>query len=92
MKNIDMALVARKIEQATQAAATPQYASRDALLACLASTDYTTLKETDSPRSVSLFTRHAIELTQRGLPPVASICVYPSLVDAVGVADRKSVV
>lgn len=86
MKNIDMALVAQKIEQATQAAATPQYASRDALLACLASTDYTTLKETDSPRSVSLFTRHAIELTQRGLPPVASICVYPSLVDAVGVA------
>lgn len=85
MKNIDMAHVAQRVEQANQAAATPRYASRGALLDCLAATDYTTLKETDSPRSVSLFTRRAVELTMRGLPPVASICVYPSLVDAVGV-------
>lgn len=87
MKNIDPSLVARKIEQVQETLlTTPRYTAREALLACLASTDYTTLKETDSPRSVSLFTRHAIELAEQGLPPVASICVYPSLVDAVGVA------
>lgn len=84
MKNIDTSLVAAKIEQAA-ATASAQIRDRDTLLGCMACTDYTTLRETDSPRSVALFTRHALELTARGLPPVASICVYPSLVDTVGV-------
>ena len=85
MKNIDTTLVNSKIEQAVSAAAAWE-TDREGLLGCLACTDYTTLRETDSPRSVSLFTKHAIELVDRGLPPVASVCVYPSLVDAVGVA------
>lgn len=86
MKNIDTALVAEKIERAAATAA-GLAANREALLGCLACTDYTTLRETDSPRSVQAFTRRAVELTvEKGLPPVASICVYPSLVDAVGVA------
>ena len=85
MKNIDTALVNRKVEQAAETAALTEN-KREVLLECMACTDYTTLKETDSPHSVTVFTNHAIELTGQGLPPVASICVYPSLVDAVGVA------
>lgn len=85
MKNIDTAWVSSRIGQATAAASTRED-ERETLLRCLACTDYTTLKETDSPRSVTAFTNHAIEQASGGLPPVASICVYPSLVDAVGVA------
>lgn len=85
MKNIDTALVNRKVEQAAETAALTEN-KREVLLECMACTDYTTLKETDSPHSVTVFTNHAVELTGQGLPPVASICVYPSLVDAVGVA------
>lgn len=73
------------MEQAAETAALTEN-KREVLLECMACTDYTTLKETDSPHSVTVFTNHAIELTGQGLPPVASICVYPSLVDAVGVA------
>lgn len=85
MKNIDTALVNRKVEQAAETAALTEN-KREVLLECMACIDYTTLKETDSPHSVTAFTNHAVELTGQGLPPVASICVYPSLVDAVGVA------
>ena len=85
MKNIDTALVNRKVEQAAETAALTEN-KREVLLECMACTDYTTLKETDSPHSVTAFTNHAVELTGQGLPPVAPICVYPSLVDAVGVA------
>lgn len=85
MKNIDTAWVGSRIELAT-AAASALEGDRDTLLRCLACTDYTTLKETDSPRSVTAFANHALELAAAGLPPVATICVYPSLVDAVGVA------
>lgn len=85
MKNIDTAWVGSRIELAT-AAASALEGDRDTLLRCLACTDYTTLKETDSPRSVTAFANHALELAAVGLPPVATICVYPSLVDAVGVA------
>lgn len=84
MKNIDPTLVSAKIGQAA-ATASALVRDRDTLLACMACTDYTTLKETDSPRSVTLFARHSLELAAQGLPPVATICVYPSLVDTVGV-------
>lgn len=46
--------------------------------------DYTTLKESDSPKSVSAMVEHALSLTERGLPAVASICIYPSLIESVG--------
>ena len=61
MKNIDTTLVNSKIEQAVAAAAAWE-TDREGLLGCLACTDYTTLRETASPRSVSLFTKHASEL------------------------------
>lgn len=85
MKNIDTAWVGSRIGLATTAASLLED-DRETLLRCLACTDYTTLKETDSPRSVTAFANHALELAATGLPPVATICVYPSLVDAVGVA------
>lgn len=85
MKNIDTGLVSSCIERAAATAATLGN-DRQTLLCCLGCTDYTTLRETDSPLSVTAFTNHALELAAGGLPPVASICVYPSLVDAVGVA------
>lgn len=85
MRHIDPAQVAARIAQAT-AVASQEGDDREQLLACMRSIDYTTLRETDSPQSVSAFARQAIEWTDRGLPPVATVCVYPSLVDAVGVA------
>lgn len=85
MKNIDTGLVSSCIERAAATAAALGN-DRETLLCCLGCTDYTTLKETDSPLSVTAFTNRALELAAGGLPPVASICVYPSLVDAVGVA------
>ncbi len=60
--------------------------SANALRTCLACTDYTTLKETDTPASVTALAKEALALAGCGLPPVASVCVYPSLVDAAGVA------
>lgn len=56
---------------------------------CLRCLDYTTLKETDTPESVSAFAQKALDLVDRGLPPIASVCVYPSLIDAVGVTLGK---
>lgn len=85
MKTIDTAWVSARVRHLSSGASARE-GERETLLRCLACTDYTTLKETDSPRSVTAFTNHAIELAYGGLPPVASICVYPSLVDAVGVA------
>lgn len=86
MKNIDLRLVNERIGQAAASAA-PLAGDRATLLQCLACTDYTSLRETDSPQSVGQFARRAVELAaQDGLPAVASVCVYPSLVDAVGVA------
>ncbi|MEG2479366.1 MAG: deoxyribose-phosphate aldolase [Mucinivorans sp.] len=49
---------------------------------CLSCTDHTTLSERDTPASVAAFTAEAIKL--KVLP--AAICVYPSLVESVGVA------
>ena len=59
MKNIDTALVNRKVEQAAETAALTEN-KREVLLECMACTDYTTLKETDSPHSVTAFTNHAV--------------------------------
>lgn len=48
--------------------------------------DYTTLSESDTPESVTEFTNRAMELHCKGLPRVASICVYPNFVETVGLA------
>ena len=62
----------------------------DMLSLCAACTDYTTLSHYDSPSSVKAFTDMAVEFNQLGLPPVASICVFPSLVEAVGLELGES--
>lgn len=85
MKSIEKTQVAARIEQAAATVAARD-SDREGLLACWRCTDYTTLRETDSPQRVAAFTQRAVEWVERGLPPMASICVYPSLVDAVGVA------
>ncbi len=61
----------------------PDPESLPALLACV---DYTSLKETDTPESIAQLARKAVELIEQGLPAVATLCVYPSLVEAAGVA------
>lgn len=48
--------------------------------------DYTTLSERDTPCSVAAFTSKAMQLHSDGFARVASVCVYPSLVESVGVA------
>lgn len=48
--------------------------------------DYTTLSERDTPASVTKFVEGAMELHSNGMPRVAAICVYPSLIESVGIA------
>lgn len=84
MKNIEVARVADKVQQALKSSSAQ--ANREVLETCYRCMDYTTLKETDSPERVAEFTKQVLEGMDKGLPPVASICVYPSLIEAVGVA------
>lgn len=55
---------------------------------CYSSIDLTTLSCNDSVESVTAFARKAVEFYERypHIPNVASICVYPSFVETVGVA------
>lgn len=48
--------------------------------------DYTTLSESDTPQSVMHFAEKALSLHGKGYPRVASVCVYPSLIESVGLA------
>lgn len=55
---------------------------------CYSAIDLTTLACTDSEKSVGEFARRCVEFGQHypHLPNVASICVYPSFVETVGLA------
>lgn len=55
---------------------------------CLSCVDLTSLNPTDSVKSITEFTRKASEFKRNfpHLPNVATLCVYPVLVDAVGLA------
>ena len=53
-------------------------------------TDHTTLSEYDSPESIKAFTEKATETAATGLAPVASICVFPSLIESVGLSLGES--
>ena len=55
---------------------------------CYSSIDLTTLSCNDSVTSVTEFARKAVEFYQRypEIPNVASICIYPSFVETVGLA------
>lgn len=53
---------------------------------CYSALDLTTLSESDSPCSVAVFVKKAVEAEHKfpGLPNVATICVFPTFVDIVG--------
>ncbi len=53
---------------------------------CYSAIDLTTLTETDSVASVSTFVKKAVEFGKEypSIPNVATICVFPSFVDTVG--------
>ena len=57
---------------------------------CAACTDYTSSNEYDSPESVRSLIDTAIEAESSGLPHVASICVFPSLVESAGIGLGES--
>lgn len=59
---------------------------------CFSSLDLTTLTGSDSVRSVAEFVKKAVEVPHRfpGVPDVATVCVYPSFVDIVGLGVEGS--
>ncbi len=64
----------------------------DVYRTCFSLIDLTTLNETDSVRSVENFVRKAVQMQQHypSIPNVASICVFPSFVDVVGLGVEGS--
>ena len=64
----------------------------DVYRTCFSVIDLTTLSETDSVRSVENFVRKAVEMQKHfpSIPNVASICVFPSFVDVVGLGVEGS--
>lgn len=64
----------------------------DVYRTCFSLIDLTTLSETDSVRSVENFVRKAVEMQKHypSIPNVASICVFPSFVDVVGLGVEGS--
>lgn len=81
MQKIDPQQIKSHIEAATARAHTLPADTSRSIVSLL---DYTTLKECDSPRSVTAMVGHALAMIDSGAPAVASICVYPSLVESVG--------
>ena len=59
---------------------------------CFSALDLTTLSAEDSERSVAEFVNRAVGLPEKykDMPHVASICVYPSFVDVVGLGVEGS--
>lgn len=64
------------------------YHNQEVYKFCYSSIDLTTLSCNDSVESVTAFAKKAVEFYQKypHIPNVASICVYPSFVETVGVA------
>ncbi len=64
----------------------------DVYRTCFSLIDLTTLNETDSIRSVENFVGKAVRMQQHypSIPNVASICVFPSFVDVVGLGVEGS--
>lgn len=78
--------VVRRVKESAHA-----YHTREVYAACFACLDLTTLGARDSARSVREFTRRAMEMSRsEGVPPVASVCVYPNFVDVAGLAAGDS--
>ena len=68
--------------------AAQKYCNSDVYKFCYSSIDLTTLSCNDSVESVTAFAKKAVEFYEKypHIPNVASICVYPSFVETVGVA------
>ncbi|MBO5656133.1 MAG: deoxyribose-phosphate aldolase [Rikenellaceae bacterium] len=82
--------VADRVAQITAAA--PRNYTAEVYRNCFAAIDLTTLDCTDSESSVEEFVRKAVEFRAHypAIPDVASICVYPSFVETVGVGLGSS--
>lgn len=48
--------------------------------------DYTSLNQTDTPQTITRFTERMLDLYAKGMPTPAAVCVYPSMVESVGLA------
>jgi deoxyribose-phosphate aldolase len=79
-------------EVARIAALAPRNETPEVWKFCFSAIDLTTLNSTDSDRSVREFVEKAMRLGVDfpQIPPVASICVYPSFVDVVGLTLGNS--
>ena len=79
-------------EVARMRAAATRNARREVYEFCYSAIDLTTLSCNDSVESVTAMTRKAVEFYDKypHIPNVASICVYPSFVETVGVAAGDS--
>lgn len=73
-------------------AVAPQNNRREVWERCYACIDLTSLNATDSDASITAFTQKAVEfpLHFKDIPNVASICVYPSMVEVVGLVLGSS--
>ncbi len=81
--SIDEKRVAELVAQAQKDA--PKNQNAEVYKTCFGSIDLTTLTETDSDVSVERFVSDAVALPRKhGVPHVASICVFPTFVDTVG--------
>lgn len=69
-------------------ALTPRNATTEVYKFCYSAIDLTTLSCNDSVTSVTEFARKTVEFSKQfpDIPNVASICIYPSFVETVGVA------
>ncbi len=82
--------VERTVEEARQAASANR--TEDVYKLCYSCIDLTSLNGTDSDPRIDVFTRKAADFHNHfpGIPNVASICVYPSMVEVVGLALGES--
>ncbi|MBD5324066.1 MAG: deoxyribose-phosphate aldolase [Bacteroides sp.] len=80
---VDDAKIAAEVAKIT--AKVPELRSPEALRLLFSCIDLTTLRSTDSPRSVAEFTErvNAFENEHGDLPSVAAICVYPNFAQVV---------
>ncbi len=79
-------------EVARIAALAPRNENTDVWKLCYSAIDLTSLNATDSDRSINEFVTKAVQfgIDYPHIPNVASICVYPSFVDVVGLALGNS--
>lgn len=94
LKNFGAAPTAAQIADLVAAAraAAPANERREVWERCYACIDLTSLAPTDSDASIAALAQKAVEFPQhfRGIPNVASICVYPLFVETLGMVIGES--